>query len=225
MWCPKWNWQCGKRCRYFFSDVVTGAVAGLILSGGQSDGPAKQYYTPGGTPSVNRRRVSPVPSELDDEVADHENDALNERWEQESQIPQKTESSRRSLREHLDEVTQPQNVSLPLAGSLALSNYGSVASSSSPAPTHYHIDDSPTPGRGSAQSIHSSPQGKGSAQSIHSSPQGKGSAQSVHSSPQVIHSSPEEIQSSPESSFARTEGENRSQQILNQRMRRQIDFA
>ena len=59
----------------FFSDAVTGAVSCLIQSGGQSDGPAEQYYTPGGTRSVNRRRVSPVPSELDEEVADHENDA------------------------------------------------------------------------------------------------------------------------------------------------------
>ena len=73
----------------------------------------------------------------------------------------------------MHEVTQQQNVLLPLAGSLVLSplsNYGSVASRSSPAPTHYYIDDSPTFGRGSAQSIHSSPQGWGSAQSIHSSP-------------------------------------------------------
>ena len=121
----------------------------------------------------------------------------------------KTESSRRSVRDHLDEVAQQQNVLLPLAGGLGLSpasSYGSIARSSSAAPTNYYIGDSPTPGRGSAQSVHSSPQ-------------------TVRSSPQVVDSSPQVVDSSPESSFARTEGEYRSQRILNQRIQRRIDFA
>ena len=153
-------------------------VAGFLNPfSGQSYRSYDHFHTPGEVTPESHRRASPVPSELDEAIADYESDTLNDRFEQESQKSQKTESSRRSLREHLDETHQQQSVLLPLAGGVGSSP---ASSRSSPAaPTEHYISTSPVP----AQSVHSSSR----AQSVHSSP----AAQSVHSSPaaQSVHSS------------------------------------
>ena len=104
------------------------------VSGGQSDIQAEQYYTPGGTPPVTRRHATPVPSELNEEVAENEFGSINERWEQQSQRSRKSDSTRRPLQEDLDEVDRQSNVVLPIADGSGLSpaqSLGSVARSAS----------------------------------------------------------------------------------------------
>ena len=129
--------------------------------------------------------------------------------EQESNRSQKTESSRRSVREHLEEVNQQQNVLLPLVsggGSSPAPSYGSVAGSSPAAPTNYYIGSTP------AQTVQSPPQ------TVRSSPQ------VVDSSPESVRSPPQVIQSSPEASWYRfrtedtpgTAGYDRQQRIRKQ---------
>lgn len=202
--------------------TVARGVAGFLNPfSGQSSSPADQFHTPGEVSPEPQRRASPVPSELDEAIADYESDTLNERLEQESQRSQKTESSRRSLREHLDETHQQQSVLLPLAGGVGLSpapSYGSIQGSSPAAPTNYYIGSSPAnTARSPAQTVMPSPQ------TVMSSPAHRQGIV-VQSSPESVRSSPAPggiiIQSSPESVRARTEGEYRSE-----RVRRLIDFA
>ena len=74
--------------------VARGVVSFLNPFGGDPSSPADSFQTPSeASPEPRRvgRRAAPVPSELDDEVADYENDALNERWEQESQRSQRAD--------------------------------------------------------------------------------------------------------------------------------------
>ena len=166
--------------------MARGVASFLNPFSGHPSSPDDVYHTPGATTPVIQQQASPVPSGLDEAIADFESDRVNEWLGQESQRSQKTESSRRSLREHLDETHQQQSVLLPLAGGVGLSP---ASSRSSPVPpTEYYIGSSPSLARGFAQSVHSSPP---VAQSVHSSPP----AQSVHSSPaaQSVHSSPARI--------------------------------
>jgi len=202
--------------------TVARGVAGFLNPfSGQSSSPADQFHTPGEVSPEPQRRASPVPSELDEAIADYESDTLNERLEQESQRSQKTESSRRSLREHLDETHQQQSVLLPLAGGVGLSpapSYGSIQGSSPAAPTNYYIGSSPAnTARSPAQTVMPSPQ------TVMSSPAHRQGIV-VQSSPESVRSSPAPggiiIQSSPESVRAKTEDEYRSERI-----RRLIDFA
>lgn len=199
--------------------TVARGVAGFLNPfSGQSSSPADQFHTPGEVSPEPQRRASPVPSELDEAIADYESDTLNERLEQESQRSQKTESSRRSLREHLDETHQQQSVLLPLAGGVGLSpapSYGSIQGSSPAAPTNYYIGSSPAnTARSPAQTVMPSPQ------TVMSSPAHRQGIV-VQSSPESVRSSPAPggiiIQSSPESVRARTEGEYRSERVRRDR--------
>lgn len=109
-------------------NVVGGVVGGVVSVArgvenllnpfsGDPSSPDDMYHTPGATTPVTQQQASPVPSGLDEAIADFESDRVNEWLEQESQRSQKTESSRRSLRDHLDETHQQHSgVVLPLIG-------------------------------------------------------------------------------------------------------------
>ena len=65
-------------------------VAGLLNQfGDQSASPADPYYTPGATTPVTQQHASPVPSGMNDALADFESDRVNEWLEQESHRSQK----------------------------------------------------------------------------------------------------------------------------------------
>ena len=149
-----------------------------------------------------------LPTSLDEDAEEHENEEISNRIEQQSSRRQREKGYVRDVHDHLDEVRQQQERHLPVLPAFPVqspapsSSYGSVAPSS-PAPTQFYIGDS-TP---------STP-----APTIKSSP-----PVSIRSSPQVIQSSPETVRSSSsvEGPFgalssssqprARTEGEIRDE--------------
>ena len=148
-----------------------------------------------------------LPTSLDEDAEQHENDTINDHAEQQSRRKQRERGYMRDVHDHLDEVRQQQERHLPVLPAFPVqspapsSSYGSVAPSS-PAPTQFYIGGSApaTP----ALTIKSSPL------SIRSSPN------TIQSSPQVIQSPPETIRSSssiegPFGARARTEGELRTE--------------
>ena len=155
-----------------------------------------------------------LPTSLDEDAEQHENEEISNRIEQQSSRRQREKGYMRDVHDHLDEVRQQQERHLPVLPAFPVqspapsSSYGSVAPLS-PAPTQFYIGDSApaTPSR----TIKSSPL------SVRSSPN------TIQSSPQVIQSSPETIRSSSsiEGPFgarssssqprARTEGEIRDE--------------
>ena len=148
-----------------------------------------------------------LPTSLDEDAEQHENEEISNRIEQQSRRKQRERGYMRDVHDHLDEVRQQQERHLPVLPAFPVqspapsSSYGSVAPSS-PAPTQFYIGDSEpaTP----ARTIKSSPL------SIRSSPN------TIKSSPQVIQSSPETIRSSssiegPFGARARNEGELRDE--------------
>ena len=158
-----------------------------------------------------------LPTSLDEDAEQHENEEISNRIEQQSRRKQRERGYMRDVHDHLDEVRQQQERHLPVLPAFPVqspapsSSYGSVAPSS-PAPTQFYIGDSApaTP----APTIKSSPL------SVRSSPN------TIKSSPQVIQSSPEAIRSSSSiegpfgarssSQFrARTEGEIRDERRRN----------
>ena len=129
-----------------------------------------------------------LPTSLDEDAEQHENEEISNRIEQQSRRKQRERGYMRDVHDHLDEVRQQQERHLPVLPAFPVqspapsSSYSSVAAPSSPAPTQFYIGDSEpaTP----ARTIKSSPL------SIRSSPN------TIKSSPQVIQSSPEAIRSS-----------------------------
>ena len=129
-----------------------------------------------------------LPTSLDEDAEQHENEEISNRIEQQSRRKQRERGYMRDVHDHLDEVRQQQERHLPVLPAFPVqspapsSSYSSVAAPSSPAPTQFYIGDSEpaTP----ARTIKSSPL------SIRSSPN------TIKSSPQVIQSSPETIRSS-----------------------------
>ena len=171
---------------------------GMYHAPGATTPVIQQHASPGATTHAIQQQASPVPIGWDEAMADFENDRLNEWYEKESQMSQKSETSRRSVRDHLDEThEQYSGVVLPLIGGVGSSpatpfggSYGSIQGSSPAAPTNYI--GSP------AQTVRSSPAYvqwivQTPPESVRSSPE------SVRSSPESVRSSPQVIQSSPES--------------------------
>ena len=153
-----------------------------------------------------------LPTSLDEDAEQHENEEISNRIEQQSRRKQRERGYMRDVHDHLDEVRQQQERHLPVLLAFPVqspapsSSYSSVAAPSSPAPTQFYIGDSEpaTP----ARTIKSSPL------SIRSSPN------TIKSSPQVIQSSPETIRSSssnegPFGARARNEGELRDERRRN----------
>ena len=133
---------------------------------------------------------SRLPTSLDEDAEQHENEEISNRIEQQSRRKQRERGYMRDVHDHLDEVRQQQERHLPVLPAFPIqsspapsSSYSSVAAPSSPAPTQFYIGDS-EPASTPARTIKSSPL------SIRSSPN------TVKSSPQVIQSSPETIRSS-----------------------------
>ena len=187
---------------------IVGSVVGGVITAAP--------YVASGVGSVLRGAVnaasfagSMLPTSLDEDAEQHENDTINDHAEQQSRRKQRERGYMRDVHDHLDEVRQQQERHLPVLPAFPIqsspapsSSYSSVAAPSSPAPTQFYIGDSEpaTP----ARTIKSSPL------SIRSSPN------TIKSSPQVIQSSPEAIRSSssiegPFGARARTEGELRDE--------------
>ena len=155
-----------------------------------------------------------LPTSLDEDAEQHENEEISNRIEQQSRRKQRERGYMRDVHDHLDEVRQQQERHLPVLPAFPIqsspapsSSYSSVAAPSSPAPTQFYIGDS-EPASTPARTIKSSPL------SIRSSPN------TIKSSPQVIQSSPETIRSSssiegPFGARARNEGELRDERRRN----------
>ena len=182
---------------------IVGSVVGGVITAAP--------YVASGVGSVLRGAVnaasfagSMLPTSLDEDAEQHENEEISNRIEQQSRRKQRERGYMRDVHDHLDEVRQQQERHLPVLPAFPIqsspapsSSYSSVAAPSSPAPTQFYIGDSEpaTP----ARTIKSSPL------SVRSSPN------TIQSSPQVIQSSPETIRSSssiegPFGARARTEG-------------------
>ena len=163
------------------SGVITGI--GSVV-GGVASGVGSMVR---GAVNVASYAGSLLPTSLDEDAEQHENEEISNRIEQQSRRKQRERGYMRDVHDHLDEVRQQQERHLPVLPAFPVqspapsSSYGSVAPSS-PAPTQFYIGDSApaTP----APTIKSSPL------SIRSSPN------TIKSSPQVIQSSPETIRSS-----------------------------
>ena len=188
---------------------IVGSVVGGVITAAP--------YVASGVGSVLRGAVnaasfagSMLPTSLDEDAEQHENDTINDHAEQQSRRKQRERGYMRDVHDHLDEVRQQQERHLPVLPAFPIqsspapsSSYSSVAPApSSPAPTQFYIGDS-TPST-PAPTIKSSPL------SIRSSPN------TIKSSPQVIQSSPETIRSSssiegPFGARARNEGELRDE--------------
>ena len=188
---------------------IVGSVVGGVITAAP--------YVASGVGSVLRGAVnaasfagSMLPTSLDEDAEQHENDTINDHAEQQSRRKQRERGYMRDVHDHLDEVRQHQERHLPVLPAFPIqsspapsSSYSSVAAPSSPAPTQFYIGDS-EPASTPARTIKSSPL------SVRSSPN------TIKSSPQVIQSSPEAIRSSssiegPFGARARTVGEIRDE--------------
>ena len=110
---------------------------------------------------------SMLPTSLDEDAEQHENDTINDHAEQQSRRKQRERGYMRDVHDHLDEVRQQQERHLPVLPAFPVqspapsSSYGSVAPSYL-APTQFYIGDSapatPAPTiKSSPLSIRSSP--------------------------------------------------------------------
>lgn len=148
--------------------------------------------------------ASPVPSEMEESIADYEEEQISKKMSEETRKSQKTASSRSSVRDDLELVHQQlAGVLLPIAGGIGgspLSNSPSSQHSSVPPTQFYNIATGSSSSQQQPISVHGSSSASSQQQPIYVHNSSSASSRqpvSVRGSPSHPSPSPENVNNSP----------------------------